>query len=59
MTIEDELKELEEITSKLESNIFSLEDSLKLYSRGVQLSESISQKIENAKMQVNYIKSEE
>lgn len=59
MSIEEEIKELEEITNKLENTTLSLDESLKLYKKGTEISESIKKKIENAKLQVNYIESEE
>lgn len=59
MSIEEEIKELEEITNKLENTTLSLDESLKLYKKGTEISGSIKKKIENAKLQVNYIESEE
>ncbi len=59
MSIEEEIKKLEEITNKLEINTLSLDESLKLYKKGIEISESIKKKIENAKSQINYIESEE
>lgn len=59
MSIEEEIKKLEEITNKLESNTLSLDESLKLYKKGIEISESIKKEIENAKSQINYIESEE
>ena len=34
MSIEEEIKELEEITNKLENTTLSLDESLKLYKKG-------------------------
>lgn len=59
MSIEEEIKKLEEITNKLENNTLSLDESLKLYKKGIEISESIKKEIENAKSQINYIESEE
>ena len=59
MSIEEEIKKLEEITNKLEINTLSLDESLKLYKKGIEISESIKKKIEKAKSQINYIESEE
>lgn len=59
MSIEEEIKELEEITNKLENTTLSLDESLKLYKKGTEISGSIKKKIENAKLQVNYIESDE
>ncbi|MCI5911328.1 MAG: exodeoxyribonuclease VII small subunit [Oscillospiraceae bacterium] len=59
MSIEEEIKELEEITNKLENTTLSLDESLKLYKKGTEISGSIKKRIENAKLQVNYIESEE
>lgn len=59
MSIEEEIKELEEITNKLENTTLSLDESLKLYKKGTEISENIKKKIENAKLQVSYIESEE
>ena len=59
MSIEEEIKKLEEITNKLENNTLSLDESLKLYKKGIEISKSIKKEIENAKSQINYIESEE
>ncbi len=59
MSIEEEIKELEEITNKLENTTLSLDESLKIYKKGTEISGSIKKRIENAKLQVNYIESEE
>lgn len=46
---EDFLKELNEIISELESGKLSLEDSIKKYQRGLELSEYCKKKLEEAK----------
>lgn len=46
---EDFLKELNEIISELESGKLSLEESIKKYQRGLELSEYCKKKLEEAK----------
>lgn len=46
---EDLLKELSEIVEKLESGKLSLDESIKYYKRGLELSELCKKKLEEAK----------
>lgn len=46
---EDFLKELNDIISELESGKLSLEESIKKYQRGLELSEYCKKKLEEAK----------
>lgn len=53
MKFEEALAKLGEIVDKLESGELSLEDSIKLYQEGIDLSVDLKKQIENAKLTVN------
>jgi len=52
ITFEEKLKELEEIASKLDGENCSLEESLKLFERGVLLSKELESELNEAKLKV-------
>lgn len=49
MKFEELLKELEEIVKELESGNLSLDDSIKKYQRGIELSAECKKMLEDAK----------
>lgn len=55
MTYEQALKQLEETVEKMENGDLSLEESLKLYEKGNQLSAFCIKEIENAKLKIKEI----
>ncbi len=52
-TFEESIEMLENIVSKLESQDTSLEEAMKLFQTGVELSSECSKKLENAKQAVH------
>jgi exodeoxyribonuclease VII small subunit len=52
ISFEEKLKELEEIASKLDEENCSLEESLKLFERGVLLSRELESELNEAKLKV-------
>ncbi|MBR3058612.1 MAG: exodeoxyribonuclease VII small subunit [Clostridiales bacterium] len=55
MSYEDAVKELESIISKLESGDASLDDSIKLYSRGMELSKFCKDKLDSIVKQISML----
>ena len=55
MEFENSLKKIEEIIAQLESGDLTLENALKLYKEGSELSDSCQKQIENAKLIVEEI----
>ena len=55
MTFEQALKQLEEIVQRLEKGELSLEESLKLYEEGIQLSRLCHGKLEEAEGKVEVL----
>lgn len=55
MGFEVALKELEEITKRLEAGDTSLEDSIGLYERGAKLKAHCEEKLKSAQMRVDQI----
>lgn len=49
---EKSIKELEQIANKLESEQISVDDSIKLFEKGVKLSKECSEYLENAKQKI-------
>ena len=49
---EKSIKELEEIANKLESEQISLDESIALYEKGIQLSKECSYYLDNAKQKI-------
>lgn len=59
MTFEESLEKLNEIVSKLESENITLEESINLYKQGIELSVSCKKQLENAKLKISEVKTEE
>ena len=57
-TFEQSLKELEEITAKLESQDVSLDDAISLFEKGMKLSKECADKLERAKQKIEHINSD-
>ncbi len=55
MSFETALKELEDLTRRLESGEASLEDSILLYERGAKLKSHCEEKLKSAQMRVDQI----
>lgn len=55
MSYEAAAKELEEIIGKLESGEVSLDDSIKLYSRGMELSKYCKDKLDSIVKQIRIL----
>ena len=56
MDFETSVKRLEEITSALEKEALSLEESLKLYEEGVHLVRVCNEKLEDAERRIRILK---
>ena len=56
MDFETSVKRLEEITSALEKDALSLEESLKLYEEGVRLVRVCNEKLEDAERRIRILK---
>lgn len=54
-TFEDALTRLEEIVSELENETISLEDSIKLYEEGIQLSKLCTETLEEAELRIKKV----
>ena len=59
INLEDSLKRLDEIAKSLESGKTTLDESLKLYKEGINLSKLCMDKLENAKGKVMEIKKQD
>ena len=55
INFEDALKELEEIVKKMENGDFSLNESLKLFERGITLTRLCSSELEHAKQKIEIL----
>ena len=55
LTYEQAVKELEEIIRKLESGEASLDDSISLYSRGMELSKYCKEKLDSIVKQISQL----
>ncbi len=51
---EKAFEELEKITNRLESNKDGLEESLKLYKKGLNLCKICEERLKNAKLEIEY-----
>lgn len=51
-SFEEKLRELEEITRKLDDPSFSLESSLELFEKGVRLGRELHTELESAKLKI-------
>ncbi len=58
MKFEEAVLKLNRIVEKLESGELSLEDSIKLYQEGIELSMSCKKEIDNAKIKITQFNSE-
>lgn len=52
---EELMSELEEITSKLESEKLSLDESMKLFEKGIEISKKCNTKLENAEKKITIL----
>lgn len=52
---EELMTELEEITSKLESEKLSLDESMKLFEKGIEISKKCNTKLENAEKKITVL----
>ena len=59
MNFEESLARLEEITTELESQDITLEDSLKMFEEGIKLSRFCEKKLTEAEQKLEILKSEE
>ncbi len=57
-TFEKDFERLEEIALRLESGDITLEEALKLFEEGVQLSKKLIETLNNAEMKVNQLRKE-
>jgi len=55
MTIEQELKQLEEIAKQLESNELPLEDAIALFEQGMKLATTIRTSLSEAKLRIEQV----
>lgn len=55
INFEDNIKELEEIVSKLEKNDIALDESLNLFERGIKLSRQCSKMLDEAEKKVSVL----
>ncbi len=58
MSFDESIKKLEEIVSKLGNSAVSLEESLKLYKEGIELSAKCKKELEEAKLKIEVINAE-
>ncbi len=56
---EDSLKELENIVKQLENDNCTLEESIELFSKGVELVKSCNNSLNSAKLKIETLKTEE
>lgn len=59
LSFESSMQELEEIVDKLESGEESLENSLKLYERGTEISAYCQEVLDNAKQKMTVIENQQ
>lgn len=55
MTLEDQLKKLEEIAHKLESSELSLDEAITLFEEGIGLATSIREALNAAKLRIETV----
>ena len=58
-SFEDALKQLESIVEQLESQEITLEDSIKLYERGIELSKLCNNVLHNAELRIQQVNEEQ
>lgn len=56
LTFREELEKLEDLVSKLESGELELEESLRIYSEGVTLVDSLNRKLSDSKLKITELK---
>lgn len=54
-TFEESMTELEEVVSRLESGDVTLDDSLKLFEKGIKLAKSCQKKLDEAEKKVKLL----
>lgn len=54
-TFEENLKELEDIATKLESGDLRLDDAIKEFEKGIKLSKECSNKLDEAEKKINIL----
>lgn len=54
-TFEEDMKELEQVVAKLESGDVTLDESLKLFEKGIKLSGSCQKKLDEAERRVKIL----
>lgn len=54
-SFEEALKELESIVAKLEDDEITLEDSIKLYEKGLELSKFCTEVLEQAELKIDQV----
>lgn len=54
-TFEENLKELEDIATKLESGDLGLDDAIKEFEKGIKLSKECSNKLDKAEKKINIL----
>ncbi len=59
MTFEENLRALSEISKKLEENTLTLEESVELYQKGINLSAECDSQLKNAKLKIQEHKENE
>lgn len=52
MAFEEHMKELRELTQKLENGNLSLEEAVKVYTQGMELAASCQEELQTAKLQI-------
>ena len=58
-SFEDALEQLESIVEQLESQEITLEDSVKLYERGIELSKLCNNVLHNAELRIQQVNEEQ
>ena len=58
-SFEDALKQLESIVEQLESQEITLEDSVKLYEQGIELSKLCNNVLHNAELRIQQVNEEQ
>ncbi len=54
-SFEELMNELEDITNKLENEKLPLEDSVKLFEKGIEISKKCNEKLENAEKRITIL----
>ena len=55
MKFEEAMKELETIVEKMESGMLSIDESLQMFSRGIELSKECKKQLEEAKGKISIL----